>query len=262
MSYPPPIVHGSDAKDLASYFSPSTHWDSACVSFSTTSPANPNDSRAVVRSARYLPRPTAKDRVTLVAASKSYGEVIATYAENFEGTGQFCARGECWDLANEALKQFEQYGDDVPKPVRSIGRTHGHLLFEGKAEQNGALQMGKWRGGDDRIRRGNIVEWRNVRVGMGHCGHAMLGFPDHTAVIVRDLVPRAAVADGKNVKLSEMGSLEVVEQSLGNPPKRQRYNLGEMQEGEVWVYRPIGMEVYVGAVLGPQCPEGLKTWSF
>jgi hypothetical protein len=224
------------------------------VSFSTASTTDPNDARSVVRAAKYLPRPPARDQATLVAASETYGETIAAYAEGFEGTGQYCARGECWDLANEALKQFAQY-DYVPVPVPSVSRTHGHLVYEGRAEQNGTVQIGRWRGGDDRVRRGDIVEWRKARVGMGRNGYAMLGSPDHTAVIVTDMVPKAHVADGQWVKPSEMGTLEVVEQSVGNPPKRDKYDLSLFQEGEVWIYRPIGMLEYVGALLEPKCPE-------
>lgn len=306
LSYPPPTVHGSAAADLAMYFSPTTHWESAwytsgelapplegasspnwaaswssrgstktifagllfpdlsicwySVAFSTTSRADPNDTQAVVRSARYLPRPHAQDKDTLVSASETYGETIASFAESFVGTGQYCARGECWDLANEALKQFDQY-DYIPKPVPSIHRTHGHLIFEGNAENNGAVQLGRWRGGDDRIRRGDIVEWRSVRVGMGQHGYAMLGTPDHTAIIVSETIPRVAVADGQAVQPSEVGRLVVVEQSVGSPPKQQSYDLSQLQEGEVWVYRPIGMELYIGAALTAQCPEGVAALS-
>lgn len=224
------------------------------VSFPATSHADPNDTQAVQRSARYLARPQPKDHAALVEARETYGETIAAFAESFEGTGQYCARGECWDLANEALKYFEQY-DYVLKPVPSISRTHGHLIFEGKAEGNGAIQVGRWRGGDDRVRRGDIVEWRSVRVGMGAHGYAMLGSPDHTAVIVSESLPTVSVADGKSVKPAELGSLEVVEQSVGSPPRRERYDLSQMQEGEVWIYRPIGMQAYVGASLQPQCPD-------
>ncbi|KAI0085540.1 hypothetical protein BDY19DRAFT_1020933 [Irpex rosettiformis] len=296
----------SSTLDLASYFLPTTHWESAwytsgelapplkdeaspnwtaswssrgsnktihagvlfsdlsmcwySVSFSTISRSDPNDTRAVVRSARYLPRPSPQDRTTLVSASETYGETIAAFAESFVGSGQYCAQGECWDLANEALKQFDQY-DYVPKPVPSIQRTHGHLIFEGKAENSGAVQFGRWRGGDDRIRRGDIVEWRNVRVKMGSHAYATLGTPDHTAIITGEAVPRVAVTDGLAIKPSEVGTLEVVEQSVGSPPKKERYDLSQLQEGEVWIYRPIAMEVYIGATLAAQCPDHVSAIS-
>ncbi|EJF59223.1 hypothetical protein DICSQDRAFT_138681 [Dichomitus squalens LYAD-421 SS1] len=219
-----------------------------------------NDARTVSRTARYLPRPNPWTKEQLVDAHETYGETIAGYAESYEGTGVPCARGECWDLANEAIKYFEQY-DYVPKPVPSISRTHGHLIFEGKASEKGRNQAGRWRGGDDRVRRGDIIEWRSARVGMGPHGWSTLGNPEHTAVIVSDCVPRTSVADGKAVRPAEVGVIEVVEQSVGSPPARKSYDLANFEEGEVWIYRPVGMEAYVGALLTPTCPEGVDALS-
>lgn len=231
------------------------------VQFSTSNPnASPNDGNAVKRFAHYLPRPAPKGQAELVEAHETYGETISGFAESFEGTGQYCARGECWDLASEALKYFDQY-DYVPKPVPSISRTHGHLIYEGMASQNGSKQAGRWRGGDDRIRRGDLVEWRTVRMGMSNGGYAMLGDPDHTAIIVTECQPRIAVSDGSLIKPADLGSFEVVEQSVGKPPERQLYELNLMQEGEVWIYRPISMEAYVGVTLQPRCPDGISAIS-
>ncbi|CDO70437.1 hypothetical protein BN946_scf184999.g78 [Trametes cinnabarina] len=198
---------------------------------------DPNDPRTIQRHAAYLPRPSSWDRERLVAAHQTYGETIASFAESFEGTGRHCARGECWDLADEAIKSFEQY-DWVPKPVPSISRTHGHLIYEGRAADKGRTQVGRWRGGDDRVRRGDIVEWRKARVSKGPYAWSTLGDPEHTAVVVADMVPRTAVADGLSVPPRELGTLEVVEQSVRSPPKRERYDLSQLEEGEVWVYRP------------------------
>ncbi|PSR72998.1 hypothetical protein PHLCEN_2v11102 [Hermanssonia centrifuga] len=231
------------------------------VQFPTTAKSDPNDSRTVHRKAQYFPCPAARDQATLVEAHETYGETIAAFAESFEGTGQYCARGECWDLASEALKYFDQY-DYVPKPIPSLSRTHGHLIYEGKAVKNGLQQCGRWRGGDDRIRRGDIAEWRSVRIGMGKTGgYAILGAPDHTAVIVSDCVPSTHVYDGGPVKPSQLGLLEVIEQSVGSPPKRQTYDLNQFQEGEMWIYRPIGMLDYVGSLLEPRCPENVGALS-
>ena len=233
-------------------------WYSASWPLSAPPSHDPNDARTVKRIARFLPRPEAWTREQLVDAHETYGETVAGYAESFEGTGQACARGECWDLANEALKNLEQY-DWVPKPVPSIARTHGHLIYEGRAADKGRTQAGRWRGGDDRVRRGDIIEWRSARVGMGHGGWAILGDPEHTAVIVSDSVPKASVADGMAVRPAEMGTVVVVEQSVGKPPKRASYDLANLEEGEVWIYRPVGLEAYVGSVLTATCPEGLHT---
>lgn len=127
----------------------------------TRQDANPNDMSAVRRSAKYLPRPAAQDRAALVAAHETYGETIAAYAESFDGTGQYCARGECWDLANEALKYFDQF-EYVPKPVPSISRTRSsprrHRRVAPRARRPAERRLHRPRRpgphGDHRARRG------------------------------------------------------------------------------------------------------------
>ncbi|TFK67975.1 hypothetical protein BDN72DRAFT_960581 [Pluteus cervinus] len=202
------------------------------------------------REAQYLPVPPALSKRELEEAHKTYGETIASFAESFLGTGEYCARGECWDLANEALKYFNEF-DYVPKPVRSISRTHGHLIFEGKANRGGAEMVGRWRGGDDRVRRGDIVEWRTVKIstkgpGGRVMGWAVLGDPDHTAVVVQDTIPTVNVQDGGSITPKQLGSIVVVEQSVGSPPAKKEYVLDGMEEGEMWIYRPVSMEMYLG----------------
>lgn len=212
------------------------------------------------RGAEYLPRPRALDKATLVRAHETYGETIAAFAEGFAGTGQFCARGECWDLANEALKYFKDF-DYVPKPIPSLSRTHGHLIFEGKAMGKGNM-MGRWRGGDDRVRRGDIVEWRKVKINIVNArpgSWAKLGDPDHTAVIVRDSEPSRTPVDGQSLSPMELGSLVVVEQSVKSPPERKEYDLSAFEEGEMWIYRPVGMQVYLGTLFEAKCPPGVQT---
>lgn len=141
---------------------------------------SPSDSR-VRREAWYTLRPPSLPGGPLVAAHSAYGEIIASFAESYAGTGQYVSRGECWDLAHEALEVARtQYPDQAPVP--SISRCHGHLIYCGRPGE------GRWRGGDGCVRRGDIVEWRTVRIESGH-GWATLGDPDHTAVIVRDCTP-------------------------------------------------------------------------
>ena len=215
----------------------------------------------VKRKAVYLPRPEALGRQELVEAHESYGETIALFAESFLGTDQPCGRGECWDLADQALKYFEQY-DYIPKPVQSITRTHGHLIYEGKANNQGKEMVGRWRGGDDRIRRGDIAEWREVKIGVkGAPGSfSRLGFPDHTAVIVNDSRLLPAAKDGGSLKPSDLGTIAVVEQSQGHPPSRKSYDLSCLQEGEMWIYRPIGMKAYLHVdELTVEPPEEVQT---
>src|ERR1700722_17607356 len=225
---------------------------------SSTPSADPNDIIAVKRKALYLPRPSPMQKEALLEAHETYGETIAAFAESDVGSGEVCARGECWDLAHEAIKYFDNY-DYVPKPVPSLSRTHGHLIFEGKATSKGDM-AGRWRGCDDRVRRGDIVEWRSVKI--KHMGAplnswAILGDPDHTAIIVRDSKPCQVALDGQPLSPADLGSLEVVEQSLHSQPDRKTYDLGAFELGEMWIYRPVGMQAYLGTLLEPHCPRGV-----
>lgn len=228
----------------------------SAVTYSLTNPENERD---VKRQAWYLPRPNSLDQATLVEAHETYGDTIALFAESFLGSGQYCARGECWDLANEALKYFDQYSY-IPKPVPSISRTHGHLIYEGKASKKGKEMVGRWRGGDDCIRRGDIIEWRTARIASVNSpgSYTILGDPEHTAVIVSNSNVLPNVGDGFSIPPSALGSLTVVEQSVGQPPVRKDYNLQGLEEGEMWIYRPIGLELYLGiSDLTPTPPESL-----
>ena len=217
-----------------------------------------NDTTKARRSAGFFPRPDSFSRDELIAAHETYGETVAGFAEGYEGTGQWCARGECWDLANEALKAFEQW-NYVPKPLPCIGKTHGHLIFEGKAwGKNAATQQaGRWRGGDDRIRRGDIVQWKTAAISEGYRKFT-LGDPDHTAIVVRDQQPLKTPRDFEAMRPADLGQLEVVEQSVHSPPSREVYRLGGMEAGELWIYRPIGMELYLKVEFSANWPEGLK----
>jgi hypothetical protein len=205
---------------------------------------NPRDSRSTKRIARYLPSPESLSQEELNEAHETYGDTIAQYAESFLESGQVCGRGECWDLAHEALKYFQDY-DYVPKPIPSIGRTHGHLIFEARVSDGGRKMEGRWRGGDNRIRRGDIVEWRKVRIGL-RGGFATLGDPDHTAVIIAEVIPRCSPSDGEHMSPADIGTLTVIEQSLGKLPERADYDLKSLEEGEMWIYRPISMQAYLG----------------
>lgn len=77
-----------------------------------------------------------------------------------------------------------------------------------------------------------------------------LGNPDHTAVIINtymsaDPQANAQPKDGDSLAPWEVGVLEVVE-SQGKVPKRAEYDLAGMESGEVWIYRPVSMQEYVG----------------
>jgi len=66
--------------------------------------------------------------------------------------------------------------------------------------------------------------------------------------------------DGGSLKPCDLGIIAVVEQSKGNPPSRKDYDLRYLQEGEMWIYRPIGMKAYVGVgELTVEPPEEVQT---
>lgn len=122
--------------------------------------------------------------------------------------------------------------------------------------------VGRWRGGDDRVRRGDIIEWRTAKISTKNpqtgrvTSWATLGDPDHTAIIVQDAVPSVSVSHGQFVSPKDLGTIVVVEQGVGNPPERREYNLAGMEEGEVWIYRPISIQTYLGITeVGAKAPE-------
>jgi hypothetical protein len=129
---------------------------------------------------------------------------------------------------------MEQFGG--PKPMPCIGRTHGHLLFSATAGRPGT-----WRGGENAIRRGDVVQWLSAKVrplGQPHVTMT-LGEPDHTAIVVSD----AAVAGLENGYESDgglqvldaacIGPLEVVEQSVREIPTRRTYDMSQFLGGQV-----------------------------
>ena len=88
-----------------------------------------------------------------------------------------------------------------------------------------------------------------------------MGAPDHTAIIVSDCVPSVEVADGMLVKPGGVGILEVVEQGKTTAPKREKYDLKGLKEGELWIYRPVGMVEYLKTDLVVKCPANIGALS-
>lgn len=136
------------------------------------------------------------DEERLSEASNGFGDWIAGFAETNEANRTPVGDGECWTLAAEAIKYTNATAQltESNRLMTTIGRTHGFLIFAGKADEVQG-QCGRWRGGDrlrangGGVRRGDIVEWRTVKIGMkgGVPGsYATLGAPDHTAIIIED----------------------------------------------------------------------------
>jgi hypothetical protein len=97
---------------------------------------------------------------------------MAAFTERATASGRPVARGKCWDVAHEALRHAGSLVRPRDTPILSTSRAHRHLLFYGKPG------VGRWRGRDDRLRAGDIVEWRSMRIGMAqYGGFAILGQP-------------------------------------------------------------------------------------
>jgi hypothetical protein len=176
----------------------------------------------------------------LYDASCAYGDFIADFAERAEAERRHVGRGECWDLANDALKHVGELATSLSmdKPMPCIGKTHGHLIYWAKA---GPSAVGTWRGGDIAVRRGDIVQWLRVKIKpLGQPFVTMtLGEPDHTAIIVADSalsgLPDQTEGDGglRTLRTNGLGSIEVVEQSVRELPTRRTYDMSQFLEGEV-----------------------------
>ncbi|GAA5999610.1 uncharacterized protein JCM10292_004269 [Rhodotorula paludigena] len=298
---PPSLVGRSDVRFTASFSQRGTHKALVgCALFGDASTAwwrlswdAASEQRGtahvdVARQARYRPAPDLAGQEwtaeRLYAASERYGVRVARFAEEARERGVPVARGECWDVASEALKAVE--ADEATRgpraarrPLVSVGRTHGALLYyanagaEGKRDADGRV-VGTWKGGDVYVRPGDVVEWRQVRiseVGARQGAYMMLGDPDHTAVVTSVSPPHATPSIASSAPyvdaaypLASLNAITVVEQSLGYAPTSRTYDLGSMSAGELWIYRPCGMQELCGyEEVSPQWPEeqGVQCWS-
>ncbi|KAH8989781.1 hypothetical protein EDB86DRAFT_3080759 [Lactarius hatsudake] len=267
MSFPPPADNGSAAADLALYMHPSTSWDTDWYTSNSPIPPHLNGSPEIrfagavgsdgrtktargamlfsdfsmcwfsvmygsgppVRWARFRPRPEPISAAVLQRAAQTHGAVVAAFAVRAEASGRPVARGECWDIAHEALLHAAT--------LRAARRPGPEHLARSRAPTP------LWPA------RRRPLAWRRRPPSRGRCRRMAL----------EDTVPRCAVADGDSVRPADVGVLTVVEQTAGRAPRRASYDLAKLQEGEVWVYRPVGMVEYLGSTLSIDIPSGLRT---
>ncbi|ORY74056.1 hypothetical protein BCR35DRAFT_306838 [Leucosporidium creatinivorum] len=197
------------------------------------------------REVRYCPIPKAWEGDKLWEASEEYGPGIVAFARQAVEGGRPVARGTLNSVAAQLPEKEE--------PFPSIGRTHGHWVYYCRATADGSAK-GTWRGGDVYVRPGDVVEWRKVKireVGMAEGSYSTLGDPDHTAIILSASSPVTLPSLSHTLldtsyPLSSLVSLTVAEQSPGQAPRERTYDLTSMSEGEVWIYRPVGLRNYVG----------------
>jgi hypothetical protein len=126
--------------------------------------------------------------------------VLAFAAERL---GQQVGNGECWTLADEALK--------------SAGARRADVYIFGRALRTG-----------ERALPGDVIQFTSVRlVGRKRNYTMTLGTPNHTAVIREVKGPR---------------SYEVLHQNFGAPGKtvsKADVDLEDLAEGDVKIYRPV-----------------------
>ena len=252
----------------------------------------------VRRDGRYRPIPTPWDGEQLYAASEMYGPTLVEFAEEAVEGRRAIGRGECWDLANDGIDYARSRVGEKPFP--SIGRTHGMIMFYARAGGKGLGKWSGAdeyvRPGD--IVEWRNVKIREV--GMPNGAYAILGDPDvglslrslpfaavhagiaecagtrqvnefgprlmqfvfqHTAIIVEAASPSSLPSPDTPYPISSLVSLTVVEQSLGQAPRRAEYALDAMSEGEIWIYRPAGLLEMLGCEIEPVWPSSQVAYS-
>ena len=139
--------------------------------------------------------------------------------------------GECWTLANNALKavaaKLEPRGQEPCMASQSF--VHGYLIYSNILASSNPESLG--RVVDAGVARGDVIQLYKAHFKYPG-GEAWAGDPDHTAVITG---------------IEPNGVLHVVEQNVGGKKRVQvgKYNMSQMVKGEVRVFRAVG-ESWIG----------------
>ena len=167
----------------------------------------------------HYPPPKPLNSQELEACRRIYNEKISKWCEKQKGTQ--VGNGECWTLANDALKAVaedcKKHGKE--ECMACIGFVHGSLLYQQKFGHEPHI-------GEAGIARGDVVQFYEAMFEGPH-GWKSAGSPDHTAVVV---------------DVEGDGALMVLEQNNGADRivREGHYNLQELSGGEVRVFRPVG----------------------
>lgn len=171
---------------------------------------------------RHYPPPKPLSEKELEKCRKLYNEKIARWCEKQKGTQ--VGNGECWTLANEALKAV---AEDCKKKgeeecMACIGFVHGSMLYDHKIPnppEPASIQAAA-------VARGDLMQFDEAKFEGPH-GWKTAGSPDHTAVVVG--------VEGE--------TLRVLEQNNGHDKivREGAYVLSELLKGEVRVFRPVGV---------------------
>ncbi|KAI9737719.1 MAG: hypothetical protein M1818_005723 [Claussenomyces sp. TS43310] len=200
-------------------------WDSA------------NPGMTVKAEQKHFPSPRKLSLRELEDYREQYSHRVARWCE--AKMGQQVGNGECWTLADEALKAVaaEERAQGLEPCMSSQGLVHGSVLYSYLPPK-----PSEPRGGVDAagVARGDIAQFLTAHFkrkdGMGE---SWAGAPDHTAVITH---------------VEKGGVLRVVESNSGGVKrvKEGRYDFSELVKGEIRIFRVVG-ESWLGP-LDPSWP--------
>jgi hypothetical protein len=181
--------------------------------------------------AKMLPKPRDLGPAELEEYRIRYGDSVAGWSESM--MGQQVGNGECWTLANDALKAV---GDDcrargIEPPMTSQSYIHGFLVFSYYPPSPPTPPGGVTA---SMVARGDIIQFLSCIFEKRGGGKGYCGMPDHTAVVTG---------------VGRDGVIDAVHQNTGGVKKvcRAQFNFGELTSGEVRIFRPVG-ESWVGGL--------------
>lgn len=141
--------------------------------------------------------------------------------------GQQVGNGECWTLANEALKAIaeECKSQNQEPPMSSQSYVHGALIYEYLPPQlpnppGGVLAAG--------VARGDVIQYLSAHFKMKNGGQSWAGAPDHTAVVTG---------------VERYGRIRIVQSNSGGVKTVQEASVDfeELVAGEIRIFRAVGV---------------------
>ncbi|KAF3481078.1 uncharacterized protein GIQ15_03837 [Arthroderma uncinatum] len=173
-------------------------------------------------------------------ASDWYGRYIVGYC--MDRIGLSVGDGECWTLAYRALEEAGKRSlreDSREPPMLSVGRVHGHLIFEWHATPDYPID----------IASGILQHMPAVPIEPGDIMELAEGRFQKVNFVLSGLVKQeenvrfkahTAVVNGV-----EGCTIKVVEQNgrIKSVVAENGYDLGSMVDGTVRIYRPVGISL-------------------
>jgi hypothetical protein len=189
-----------------------------------------NPGRTVKAEQKIIPAPDPLTDEQLEVAKEWYGQHIVKWCKSKVGTR--VGDGECWSLADEALKSVapQMLRQGLEPPMNSQGKVHGQcILTYSPADQvptEGLLEMAKVKVGDImQMEDGHFKSVRHHSV-FNLRSEANVRLKHHTAVIVGVQGDRMQVIE-QNTAVDGMVS-------------EGHFKLSDMQTGTIRFFRPVG----------------------